>query len=131
MNTFILLISLVFIYNYILASGVSHTNGTCFLPAMTPAQCGLALSYVAPMLGCVDTIIRSTADMETQMVKSERVIGYTKLEPEAELTSTTPPPQSWPEQGNIQFNNVSFSYTETGGKVLKDLSLTIDGGAFL
>ena len=99
--------------------------------AMTPAQCGLALSYVAPMLGCVDTIIRSTADMETQMVKSERVIGYTKLEPEAELTSTTPPPQSWPEQGNIQFNNVSFSYTETGGKVLKDLSLTIDGGAFL
>ena len=74
--------------------GVSHTDGTCYLPAMTPAQCGLALSYVAPMLGCVDTIIRSTADMETQMVKSERVIGYTKLEPEAELISTTPPPQS-------------------------------------
>ena len=95
---------------------------------MSPAECGLALSYIAPMLGCVDCIVRSTADMELEMVKSERVIGYTKLEPEAELKSTNSPPQSWPEDGKIEFRSVNFKYNESAPKVLKDLNLTIDGG---
>jgi len=66
--------------------------------------------------------------MELEMVKSERVISYTKLEPEAELTSSNSPPQSWPQNGKIQFKSVNFKYNESAPKVLKGLDLTIDGG---
>ena len=63
------------------------------------------------------------------MVKSERVLRYTKLEPEAELTSLDPPDDEWPQEGGIEFDHVSFRYHEEAPLVLKDLNLQIDAGS--
>ena len=96
---------------------------------MTAGQCGLALSYIMPMMSCVDGIVRNSAQLEVAMAKSERVLNYTKLEPEADLTSNNSPPESWPDKGYIEFKNVNFKYHDTAPKVLRDLDLSICGGS--
>ena len=64
------------------------------------------------------------------MVSTERVMRYTKIEPEAALETDThhQPPQDWPSSGQLTFDHVSFSYRNNGVKVLKDVSFTIADG---
>ena len=37
--------------------------------------------------------------MEVNIVSMERTTEYSRLETEAELTSTKPPPKDWPDKG--------------------------------
>lgn len=62
------------------------------------------------------------------MVKAERVIRYTKLPPEADQESKNPPHPSWPEDGDIVFDNVSFTYHADGPLVLKDINCRVKAG---
>ena len=56
------------------------------------------------------------------MIKAERVIRYTKLEPEAALENeVTKPPADWPSQGRIVFDHVSFAYSDDTKIVLKNI----------
>ena len=63
------------------------------------------------------------------MTSVERVLEYSKLEPEASLNSEPKykPPPSWPEKGVISTNKANFSYTKDGQRVLKDLTFRIRG----
>jgi ABC-type multidrug transport system fused ATPase/permease subunit len=62
------------------------------------------------------------------MISGERVMRYTRLEPEAEL-ETLPqnekPPPSWPDKGMITMEDVAFQYSSELPLVLKDLCFTI------
>ena len=62
------------------------------------------------------------------MVKTERVLQYTKLPAEAELQSNIPPPVTWPTDGSVVFQNVSMAYHTGGPVVLKDVSFKIHPG---
>lgn len=66
-----------------------------------------------------------------QMVSAERVIEYSKLRPEAPLTTPTgkeQPPQSWPHNGAIHLHQMKLRYAEDTPYILKDISVDIHAG---
>ncbi len=66
-----------------------------------------------------------------QMISTERILGYSRLESEASLETLLPsdkPSPEWPEEGRIQMKNVSFQYSPELPLVLKGLDLTIQPG---
>ena len=60
-----------------------------------------------------------------QMISTERVLGYTRLEPEAPLESKSKPLPDWPNKGHIELCNVEYRHSSNGPLVLKNISLTI------
>jgi len=63
------------------------------------------------------------------MTSVERVMTYTKLESEPGYKVEQLPPESWPREGNITFQDVSLTYYPGGPQVLKKINLNIHGGA--
>ena len=62
------------------------------------------------------------------MISTERVLAYSRLEPEAPLETipmSSKPPPDWPNKGYIEIRNVEYRHSSTGPLVLKDISLTI------
>jgi len=87
---------------------------------------GLALSNALQMLVFVQWTIRQWGDVETQMSSVGQLVYYGKTQPEAPFEiPDKKPPQSWPQQGLIKFNNVELKYQKFGVSVLKNISLTI------
>ena len=63
------------------------------------------------------------------MTSVERVMTYTKLDPEPGYKVVRRPPEHWPGEGNITFQDVSLTYYPGGPQVLKKINLNIKGGA--
>ena len=63
------------------------------------------------------------------MTSVERVMTYTKLDPEPGYDVERRPPEHWPGEGNITFQDVSLTYYPGGPQVLKKINLNIKGGA--
>ena len=63
------------------------------------------------------------------MTSVERVMAYTKLESEPGYKVERLPPEHWPHEGNITFQDVSLTYYPGGPQVLKKMNLSIEGGA--
>ncbi|XP_026465652.1 probable multidrug resistance-associated protein lethal(2)03659 [Ctenocephalides felis] len=91
---------------------------------------GMAITQVIGLIGMAQWGMRQTAELENQMTSTERVLEYTKLEPEPSLE--TPPstnlPQPWPTAGRVEFKNVSLRYNPEEECVLKNLNISISGG---
>ena len=57
------------------------------------------------------------------MVKTERVLQYTDLKPEAPLeNSVTTPAKPWPSHGHITIRDLSCTYQSDGPMVLSNIS---------
>ncbi len=72
-----------------------------------------------------------TCSFLMQMISTERILGYSRLESEASLETLLPnnkPSPEWPKEGRIRMENVSFQYSPELPLVLKDLDLTIQPG---
>uniref|UniRef100_A0A8D0T9Z5 Multidrug resistance-associated protein 4 n=1 Tax=Sus scrofa TaxID=9823 RepID=A0A8D0T9Z5_PIG len=89
-------------------------------------QVGLVLSLALTFMVMVPRCVRQSAEVETMMISVERVTEYIDLEKEAPWEYKHRPPLSWPQQGDIDFSNVSFRYSSDGPLVLKDLIPLID-----
>ena len=63
------------------------------------------------------------------MTSVERVMTYTKLDPEPGYKVERLPPEHWPREGNITFQDVSLTYFPGGPQALKKINLNIKGGA--
>ena len=63
------------------------------------------------------------------MTSVERVMTYTKLESEPGYKVKRFPPDHWPSEGNITFQDVSLIYYPGGPQVLKRINLNIKAGA--
>ena len=62
------------------------------------------------------------------MVSAERVMAYSKLDPEAPLETQPPhkpPPADWPDKGTVTLTDVAFRYSSDLPLVLKNLSFSI------
>ena len=66
--------------------------------------------------------VRQSAETEIHMVSVERVLEYSALEPEGQL-SDFKPPKSWPLRGKIVIKELSLCYGESP-PVLKDITCT-------
>ncbi|CAH1244777.1 ABCC3 [Branchiostoma lanceolatum] len=86
---------------------------------------GLSVTYAILLTGRFQWVISQSAEVENLMTSAERVLTYTKLEPEAPLASSTKPPRDWPQDGGIELEDATFSYSEDGPDVLKNLGVVI------
>lgn len=98
---------------------------------LTPSTAGVLLTYVIQVVGMIQFAIRQLAEMENSMNSTERIQYYANELP-SEIATTEQkliiPPQDWPEEGNIVFNDVRMRYRPGLPLVLKGLSVEVKGG---
>ncbi|ESK89717.1 abc transporter [Moniliophthora roreri MCA 2997] len=97
---------------------------------VSPAQTGVALSYMLVVQQAFGWAVRQSAEVENNMSAVERILHYTsEVEQEAlhDIPDNKPPP-SWPSIGSIEMKDVVVSYRPELPPVLRGVSLDIRGG---
>lgn len=95
---------------------------------VSPSIAGLVLSYILAIVQMIQFTVRQLAEVENGMNATERLHYYgTQLEEEAPL-HTVEVRKSWPESGEIIFDNVQMRYRENLPLVLSGLSMHVKGG---
>ncbi|GAM88788.1 hypothetical protein ANO11243_068220 [Dothideomycetidae sp. 11243] len=93
-----------------------------------PSIGGLVLSYILSIVQFIQFVVRQLAEVENNMNSTERIHYYgTELEEEAPL-HTIPVRDTWPEKGEIVFDDVQMRYRDGLPLVLKGLSLHVKAG---
>ncbi|KAG0344501.1 hypothetical protein BG004_004438 [Podila humilis] len=99
---------------------------------MDPATAGLGLSFALTITRSVNWLIRRWCGLLNILVNVERLREYTELQTEAPEDSVASGlitvPESWPQHGQIVFEHYSTRYREGLDLVLKDISVTVNGG---
>ncbi|QUC18541.1 uncharacterized protein UV8b_02782 [Ustilaginoidea virens] len=96
--------------------------------SVNPSIGGLVLSYILSIGQLMQFSIRQLAEVENGMNAVERLQYYgTELEEEAPL-HTVNVRESWPEKGEIIFDDIRMRYRENLPLVLQGLSMHIRGG---
>lgn len=96
--------------------------------SVSPSIGGLVLSYILSIVQMIQFTVRQLAEVENGMISVERLRYYgTQLEEEAPLHTVEVRP-SWPEKGEIIFDNVEMCYREGLPLVLKGLDMHVRGG---
>ncbi|XP_017069976.2 LOW QUALITY PROTEIN: probable multidrug resistance-associated protein lethal(2)03659 [Drosophila eugracilis] len=98
-------------------------------PPANGGEVGLALTQAMGLTGFVQWLLRQSAELENTMVSVERVLEYGNIESEGPLESLSEkkPSKSWPEHGEIEFDELSLRYVPDpkAENVLKSLNLVI------
>lgn len=106
-----------------------------FLMDNNGGNVGLAITQALGMTGMVQWGMRQSAEMENTMTAVERVVEYQSVDPEVDKTAKVTPDaekpaanKEWPQNGRIQFKNLTQRYTPLEGAdaVLKELNFTIE-----
>ncbi|KAK4880306.1 hypothetical protein RN001_008452 [Aquatica leii] len=88
---------------------------------------GLAITQALGLTALFQWTLRQTTELENQMTSVERVLDYTNLiqEPPLESTPELKPPPTWPERGEVKFQNLFLSYNPQDPPTLKNLNFTV------
>ncbi|KAA0724210.1 ATP-binding cassette sub-family C member 8 [Triplophysa tibetana] len=91
---------------------------------------GLGLTYALMVSNYLNWMVRNLADMEVQLGAVKRIKALLKTEPEnyEGLLSAYHVPEGWPQQGEIQIQNLSVRYDSTLKPVLKNVNAHIRPG---
>jgi ATP-binding cassette subfamily C (CFTR/MRP) protein 1 len=96
--------------------------------SIDPSTGGLVLSYILSIVQMIQFTVRQLAEVENNMNSTERIHYYgTELEEEAPLHLGNVQP-SWPEKGEIHFNNVQMRYRAGLPLVLQGLDMHVKAG---
>ncbi|THH30017.1 hypothetical protein EUX98_g4182 [Antrodiella citrinella] len=97
---------------------------------VSPAQIGVALSYIISVQQSFGWMVRQSAEVENNMNSVERIVHYaTQLEQEAEHDlPDTKPPAPWPSTGEVVLRDVELKYRPELPSVLRGLSMTVAPG---
>lgn len=106
--------------------------------SISPGIAGLCISYALVLTQGLNWFVRQQADLESNMVSVERAMQYSNLPQEAphNLSHMTPrrmsinllctnSSASWPDMGEIVFQNVKLRYREGLDLVLRGISIKI------
>jgi ATP-binding cassette subfamily C (CFTR/MRP) protein 4 len=86
-------------------------------------EVGLAISSCIMLTGMLQWGVRQSAEVENLMTSVERVMEYSRLEPEAAPTKPDKRPLAdWPESGQLEFTDVALRYAEEEKDVLRGLT---------
>nr|XP_034841109.1 multidrug resistance-associated protein 4-like [Maniola hyperantus] len=100
-----------------------------FEESVAVGSVGLAVSQSMALTMMLQMAARVTAELLAQMTSVERVLEYSVLPAEENMeTAKILPPENWPSDGQMQFENVSLKYAEEDPPVLKNLTFTIKSG---
>ena len=96
---------------------------------MDPGLVGLSLSYALTVTTSMSFLVAQTSEIETNMVGVERVKEYQEIKEEAplEMPGQDPPP-TWPEYGEVIFDDYQTRYREGLDLVLKGIKCHIISG---
>ena len=97
--------------------------------SLNPGLVAVALTSLIMNSEMVGDLIHGYTHVESYMNSVDRIQQYTKIE--SEKPAHNPdymPPESWPDQGFIKFDNVSFRYRPGLPLVLKDMTFLIKPG---
>ncbi|KAF3005742.1 hypothetical protein E8E13_006603 [Curvularia kusanoi] len=96
---------------------------------VNPSIAGLVLSYILTIVQMIQFTVRQLAEVENNMNSTERIYHYgTQLEEEAALHTDVQLRPTWPEHGEIIFENVEMRYRAGLPLVLKGLSMHVRAG---
>ncbi|KAG9689032.1 ABC multidrug transporter-like protein, partial [Aureobasidium melanogenum] len=96
--------------------------------SVSPSSGGLVLSYILSVVQMIQFTVRQLAEVENNMNSTERIYYYgNNLDEEAPLHTVEVRP-SWPEKGEIVFDNVQMRYREGLPLVLKGLNMHVQAG---
>ncbi|KAK9869554.1 hypothetical protein WA026_003307 [Henosepilachna vigintioctopunctata] len=89
---------------------------------------GLGISQSLILVGMLQYGIRQTAEVVNYLTSVERVLEYTQLEKEEPFPAIEKlkPDETWPDKGDIEFQNLYLRYVPTDPPVLKDLNFKIE-----
>ena len=97
-----------------------------------PASLGLVLSFALGISQTMQFLIKNFSGLEKSMNSTRRLHEYgTELdeeEPSEASTSIVVPEKSWPEHGQVSFNDVSMRYRTGLPLVLSGFNMEIRGG---
>ncbi|CAG9768692.1 unnamed protein product [Ceutorhynchus assimilis] len=85
---------------------------------------GLAITQAVNLSGMFQWGMRQWCELENTMTCVERIKEYADVVPERD-TVTKNPPKSWPQEGNVRFDNLSLAYANGEDYVLKNLSFEV------
>ena len=95
---------------------------------VSPSIGGLVLSYILSIVQMIQFTVRQLAEVENAMVSTERLYYYgTELDEEPPLHMKGIP-DSWPQKGEIVFNEVQMRYRDGLPLVLQGLNMIVAGG---
>ena len=90
---------------------------------------GLLMSYALNTTQSLNWIVRSATEVETNIVSIERIQEYIDLPSEAPMhIEDKQPKESWPDKGEIVFEDYSTRYRADLDLVLKGVSIKIKPG---
>ena len=109
------------------AAGLSIISvATVTKSPLSAGMVGLAMSYALQITQFLNSLVRQTVEVETNIISVERVLEYANLPSEApEVIENKRPASSWPADGAVSFTDYSMRYREGLDLVLKNINLEI------
>ncbi|XP_048869139.1 ATP-binding cassette sub-family C member 3 isoform X2 [Brienomyrus brachyistius] len=97
--------------------------------SLEPGLVGFSVSYALQVTMSLNWMVRMSSDLESNIVAVERVKEYAETETEApwEVVEKKPAAE-WPGTGKVEFHDYSVRYREGLDLVLRNLTLSINGG---
>jgi ABC-type multidrug transport system fused ATPase/permease subunit len=86
---------------------------------------GILFVYLFNLIGLFQWCVRQSCEIENQMIAVERILEYSELPNEPLEEGKIVPSLEWPKEGEIKFEDVSFSYDKSLPSALKNLTFTI------
>ncbi|KAF7686818.1 canalicular multispecific organic anion transporter 1 [Silurus meridionalis] len=87
---------------------------------------GLSISYALNVTQTLNWLVRMTSELETNIVAVERVSEYTEIPSEAPWLTEIRPPNDWPSEGKIQFEDYKVRYRPELELVLHGITCNIE-----
>ncbi|KAK1700845.1 ABC transporter [Colletotrichum godetiae] len=103
---------------------------TSITDKFSPGAIGVSMVLVLGFNNSLATTIKNWTALETSIGAVARIREFSQTTPSEErgLGSSGIPPERWPLQGRINFDNVTARYTRDGDATLKNLTLSISSG---
>ncbi|KAG9392235.1 ABC transporter [Carpediemonas membranifera] len=95
---------------------------------ISPSICLLAVTQLYGVSQLLTFLVLCYINLESDLASFERVCEYTDSLP-SEGGPTTAPPASWPEDGSLHIDNLSYRYRPNLPLALKDVSVDIHSGS--
>ncbi|KAK4879949.1 hypothetical protein RN001_008095 [Aquatica leii] len=86
---------------------------------------GLVVNEFLSLMGVLQWGMSQWSELENHMTSVERVLEYKKIKTECVQDSCETVPKNWPQNGKLNFQNVSMSYTNNNSLALKNVSFLI------
>ncbi|KAF8953101.1 multidrug resistance-associated ABC transporter [Flammula alnicola] len=101
-----------------------------YFRSISAANSGFSLIQALGFCTYLFYLIRTFNDLEnlTDIFSLERIRGYIDIEHEPQPTQSGKPPAAWPTSGDLRVEDLSAQYSQSGPRVLHDLSFHIKSG---